>query len=201
MLVGNVRTLLLLWFCMSHRAWGDPWEKGKKELLASLPRLRKAWEASSCANAPDHVREVRCASPGSQQCQSPSASLLGFQLQRCLSWSTLCSPQLLKCPFYLEAEWHLLLHSCLFLILLFSVYLTDPWKKSWMSRWFSHLFLDFCGWEFLLQNYLCIIYGIIMQCTACQNILLFFYFSSEQHCSCFLIMLIIVVSSCSHFKL
>lgn len=25
-MVGNVRALLLLCFCMSHRAWGDPWE-------------------------------------------------------------------------------------------------------------------------------------------------------------------------------
>lgn len=117
MLVGNVRTLLLLWFCMSHRAWGDPWEwRVRKNYLP----VCHAWEKHGKPQAVPMLQTTwgRWDAPllKASSVKVPVPACLGFSSS---PWPTLCSPQLLECPFYLEAERHLLLHSCFFLSLFF----------------------------------------------------------------------------------
>lgn len=206
MLIGTVRTPVPAVFL--HITWvlrGSLRLRGRRELHVILPPLREAWEASRRApcSRPQESSEVHLSwrpavtKPWWQPAwgSAPAVSALG----------PICASQLAELPPLLRSR-----KACFTMFLLISyftvsAYLTALWKNCWISRWFFCLILEFLD-GFLLWNSLSVMYGIIMQCTACQNIVLRFFFSEALQfllrtgLPISLIMLILIVNSYSQFK-
>lgn len=120
MLIGTVRTPVPAVFLhVTHVLRGSLRLSCRRELHVSLPPREQRGKPLGMPCAPDRRKAATYSSPGDQQERSLGDSLLGVQLQQCLSGVPSVLLSLLNSLLYLEAERHVLVRSCLFLILLF----------------------------------------------------------------------------------